>query len=218
MPKSGRVAIAAFVVTCLAAAAGAALAEEKAPPPQQEQALQPQTEVFTGTLMIVSGPGGAQMGRIKITVEHWTTDEERKTLAEAIRSGNEASRGGNDALVDAMDKLQAGYVQIENNLRWPIRSAASWKTEKGRKVRFATNRPINYQETAMNSRSSDYPIGFIELVLPPEGKGEGVLLVATQVEFGSDGKLQVRSLPTNTGPQKVTNVVSELLKPKKSKN
>jgi hypothetical protein len=210
MPKSGRIALAAIVVTCLAAAAGAALAEEQAP--------QPQTEVFTGTLMIVSGPGGAQMGRIKITVEHWTTDEERKTLAEAIRSGNEASRGGNDALVDAMDKLQAGYIQIENNLRWPIRSAASFKSEKGRKVRFATNRPINYQEAAMNSRSSDYPIGFIELVLPPEGKGEGVLLVATQVEFGADGKLQVRSLPTNTGPQKVTNVVAEMLKPKKGKN
>lgn len=217
MPKSGRIALAAIVVTCLAVLTGAPLAEEKAPPAQQEQAPQPQTEVFTGTLMIVNGPR-TDMGRIKVTIEHWTTDEERKTLVEALRSGNEASRGGNDALVDAMDKLQAGYVQIENNLRWPIRSAASFKSEKGRKVRFATNRPINYQEAAMNSRSSDYPIGFIELVLPPEGKGEGVLLVATQVEFGEDGKLQVRSLPTNTGPQKVTNVVSEMLKPKKSKN
>ena len=217
MSKLGRIAIAAVVVSCLAALSGALLAEEKAAPAQQEQAPQPQTEVFTGTLMIVNGPG-TEMGRIKITVEHWTTDEERKTLVEALRSGNPASRGGNDALVDAMDKLQAGYVQIENNLRWPIRSAASWKTEKGRKVRFATNRPMNYQETSMNSRSSDYPIGFVELLLTPEGKGEGILLAATQVEFGADGKLQVRSLPTNTGPQKVTNVVSEMMKPKKSKS
>jgi hypothetical protein len=215
MPRPGRLATAAIVVSCLAALQGAPLAGEQAAQPQT-QAAQPQTEVFTGTLMIVNGPR-TDMGRIKITVEHWTTDEERKTLAEAIRSGNEANRGGNDALVDAMDKLQAGYVQIENNLRWPIRSAASFKTEKGRVVRFATNRPINYQETMRNSRSSDYPIGFIQLLLPPEGKGEGTLLAATQVQFGADGKLEVKSLPTNTGAQKVTNVVSEMLKPKKSK-
>ncbi len=211
MPRMLRIAVAALVVTCFAALSGAPLAEEKPAAAEQEQAAQPQTEVFTGTLMLVNAPGMSQMGRIRITVERWTTQEERMKMAEALKSG------GTNALVDVMDKMQAGYVQIENNLRWPIRSAATWKTEKGRMVRFATNRPISYEETRRNTRSADYPFGYIQLLLPPEGKGEGVLIAAVQAQFDADGKLEVRSLPNNTGPQKVTNVVAELQKPKKSK-
>ncbi len=211
MAKMVGTAVAVLFVAGLAALAGAPLAEEKVAAAGQPQAAGPQTEIFTGTLMLVNAPGTAQMGRIRITVERWTTQEERMKMAEALKSG------GTNALVDVMDKMQAGYIQIENNLRWPIRSAASFKTSKGRKVRFATNRPMNYQETTMNTRSVDYPFGFIELLLPPEGKGEGMLYVATQAQFNADGKLEVRSLPSNTGPQKVTNVVSEAPKPKESK-
>lgn len=209
MPNPLRVAIAAIVVSLVAMLSSAPLAEEGAPQGQasavEEQA--PQNEVFTGTLMVLNAPKSG-MFRLRVTVERWTTDEERKKLVEAIQKGT-------DALVETMDTLEVGYVQIDNNLRWPIRSAASYQTDKGRLVRFATNRPINFLETWNQTRSQDYPIGFVELLLPPEGKGEGALLVATQVQFNAEGRLEVKSLPTNTGPQKVTNVTSEFVKAKK---
>jgi hypothetical protein len=212
MPKPVRVAFVAVVVSCLAALAGLPLAEEPAPqtqaPTEKEQA--PQNEVFTGSLMVLNAPRSGIL-RLRVVVERWTTDEERQKLVEAVRAGT-------DALVEAMDKMEAGYVQIDNNLRWPVRSAASYQTDKGRLVRFATNRPINYLETSNATRSRDYPIGFIELLMPPEGKGEGALLAATQVQFNAEGRLEVKSLPTNTGPQKVTNVESELVKAKKKKD
>ena len=204
--KSLTFAAVAFVLA--AGLARGARAEEPAQDPAPEPVQQ--NEIFTGTVMVTNAPATG-IARLRITVERWTTDDERKKFAVAIRDG------GSDGLVAEMEKSTAGYIQVENNLRWPIRSAATWKTDKGRMVRFATNRPMNINETYNQTRSMDYPIGVIELLLPPEGKGEGRLLVATRVQFNKEGKLEVESLPTNTGPQQVTNVESELAKPKKSK-
>jgi hypothetical protein len=205
MSNSKRLSIAAVTLSVLASCSGA-LAEE-AP---AAEAPAPQVERFIGTIMLLNAPVTG-MGRVTITVERWTTVEERKKLAEALRAG------GTEALVEAMNGLEAGYIQIENNLRWPVRVASTWSTDKGRKVRVATNRPINYEEARVNTRTMDYPIGFVELLLPPEGKGEGTLVAAAQAEIGTDGHLAVRSLPSSTGPQKVTNVEVEIVKPKKSK-
>ena len=175
-----------------------------------EEPTVPTAERFYGTVMVSNAPRTGIM-RITVTIERWTTIEERKKLIDAIKAG------GTDALVEAMDKLDAGYVQIDSNLRWPIRFAISWQTAKGRLVRFATNRPINFLESWNNTLTSDYPIGVIEVFLPLEGKGEGVLLAATKIRFNEQGRLEVQSLPTNTGPQKLSDVEVEKLKPEKSK-
>ena len=201
MSQPSRIAITILIISFVASLSAVSLAQEPAP----------QAERFTGTVMVLNAPATGAL-YMKITIERWTTDEERKKLAEVLKSG------GPDAFADAMEKMEpAGYIQIDNNLRWPIRSAASWKTEKGRMVRFATDRPINIAETQYSTRSRDYPIGVIQLLLPPEGKGEGALLAATQVQFDAEGRLEVKSLPTNMGPQKVINVQSEIVPPKKSK-
>ena len=201
MSQPSRIAITILIISFVASLSAVSLAQEPAP----------QAERFTGTVMVLNAPATGAL-YMKITIERWTTDEERKKLAEVLKSG------GPDAFADAMEKMEpAGYIQIDNNLRWPIRSAASWKTEKGRMVRFATDRPINIAETQNSTRSRDYPIGVIQLLLPPEGKGEGALLAATQVQFDAEGRLEVKSLPTNMGPQKVINVQSEIVPPKKSK-
>lgn len=167
-------------------------------------------EVFTATVMIIDAPRTG-MARLQLTVERWTTDEERDALLKALQDG------GTEQLVTAMHKLEAGWLQVENNLRWPIRVASSWETDEGRHVRIATNRPIHMGEyTRRGTRTSDYPVGVIEFTLPPEGEGEGTLLAATRVDFDKQGRIEVRSLPQNTGPQKLSNVKRE--KPKQSKS
>jgi hypothetical protein len=159
--------------------------------------------------MIIDAPRTG-IARLRLTVERWTTDEERLTLLKALQDG------GTEELVKAMHKLDAGYLQVENNLRWPIRVASRWETDEGRHVRIATNRPIHLGEYGKRgTRTSDYPVGVIEFILPPEGKGEGTLLAATRIEFDEQGRIEVHSLPQNTGPQKVTSVTRET--PKKSK-
>jgi hypothetical protein len=167
-------------------------------------------EVFAATVMIINAPKTG-MARLRMTVEHWTTDEERAGLLEAL------GEGGTEALVKAMRKLDAGYLQVENNLRWPIRVASTWETDEGRFVRIATNRPIYFGEYwKKGTRTEDYPVGVVEFKLPSEGTGEGTLLVATRIEFDKKGRIEVRSLPQNTGPQNLVDVTRET--PKKSKN
>jgi hypothetical protein len=167
------------------------------------------SDAAPATVMIVNAPKTG-MARLRLTVEHWTTDEERAGLLEAL------GEGGTEALVKAMRGLDAGYLQVENNLRWPIRVASTWATDEGRLVRIATNRPIYFGEYwRQGTRTSDYPVGVIEFSLPPEGTGEGSLLVATRIDFDKQGRIEVRSLPQNTGPQNLVDVARET--PKKSK-
>ena len=157
---------------------------------------------YTGTIMYM-GSVGSGIVRLRVTVEKWTTTEERKKMVEALKAG------GTPGLIDLMEKMNAGYIQLENNLRWPLRTAAIWKSGADYKLRFSTDRPIYWGEVKESTRSLDYPIGIIELTLPPEGKGEGKLIAATQANFDEQNRLEVKSLPTNTGPQRVTNVEIE---------
>jgi hypothetical protein len=213
MSRQTRGAAALVLSAGLLGAAAAAETAAHAPTPKEAppaQSGKPQVvEAFpavpiryTGTIMYM-GTAGSGIVKMRITVEKWTTNEVRKELVAALKTG------GTTGLVAAMEKINAGYIQLENNLRWPVRTAAIWKAGDSYKVRFATDRPIYWGEFKESTRSLDYPIGIIELTLPPEGKGEGKLIAATQANFDENNNLEVKSLPTNTGPQRVTNVEIE---------
>jgi hypothetical protein len=187
-----------------AAKPDAAAAKEASPSPGRA-VVEPFPAVpirYSATVMLMGSPGSGIV-RLRMTVERWTTNEDRKKMIEALKSG------GTPGLVSVMEKMNAGYLQVENNLRWPIRTAAIWKDGETYRIRIATNRPIYWGEVHESTRSLDYPFGIIELALPPEGKGEGALNAATQAGFDDQGRIEVKSLPTNTGPQRVTNVVVE---------
>ena len=163
---------------------------------------------FSGTLIATAGMASG-MTRVTITVEEWSSEEARKELYVALRDG------GTSGLVEAMDKLDVGYIQINNSLGYRLRSAASWETEKGRMIRVVTDRPIAFAESWRGTRSQDYPIGVVEFILPPDGPGEGTLLAASQVNIDENGRIEVKSLPNNTGPQKLSNVEQVRVKKKK---
>jgi len=167
-------------------------------------------ERFVGIAMVTNAPSTG-MVRFRVTVDRWSTDEERTALAQALHNG------GTEALVAAMEKNRVGSIQFDNNLGWPLRVASSWQTEKGRLIRLGTNRPIYTEELRRGTRSLDYPIGIIEFTLPPEGPGEGTLLAATRAAFDSQGRLEVKSLPQNAGPQLLHEIEREVPKPKKKK-
>ena len=201
----GRICAASLV---LAFAAGAlAAADDPAP---ASTALPPLPERFNANVFVINGPVTGT-ARLRIVIERWTTDQERTTFVEALKSG------GTDGLTKAMTEVEVGYLQVNNNLRWPLSTAATWMGAKGRMIRVATSRPIYFQEAANNTRSMDYPIGFIEFSVPAEGPGEGQLVAAIRASFDDQGRLQVQSTPQNTGPQKVGNVLPEVVKPKKEK-
>ncbi len=167
---------------------------------------------FTGISANLNGPGPATTVRVKITVERWSTPDEKAALAAALKDK------GTEGLVDAMSKLDVGTIQVGNRLGWTLRLASTGVTPKGRLVRVVTDRPIAFVEVRDAARSMDYPIGIVEFTLPEGGgEGQGALLLACKAKFDENGQLVLESLPGNTGPQPFNKIKQEVVTPKKDK-
>lgn len=187
-----------IVLAALAAIAGGA----PVGPLAQEPTLS--AERFTGRLWVEGAPR-ARMMSITITVDRWTTSEERQRLVDATRSG------GAESLLDAMNMMDAGSIEIDTLPRWPIRAAYSWPTEGGRTVRFVTNRPVNIGDGWDGIRTVDYPIGVVELRMSDGGTGEGAVVAAATARFDADDRLEARSLPPSMKPHRLSDIVAEVL-------
>jgi hypothetical protein len=161
-----------------------------------------------------TGPGGAAgvapSGRssaprgnsafLTITIDRWSTEEEQASFVQALKSG------GTLGLVSEMEKSTVGYLQIDSDLRWPIRLASTWKSFEGRVVRLATNGPILFGPSASRLPAREYPIGIVEFTLPDGERSQGTLVAATRAEFDDRGRISATVMPVGTGVQRLTNV------------
>jgi hypothetical protein len=161
------------------------------PPAPQTPGPDPRTRV-TGQ--------ASKSALLAITIDRFSTDEEIAALATSLKSG------GTYALASAMEKTTVGYVNLNGDLRWPIRVASTWKTEEGRFVRLATNGPILDGASAQARPGTDDPIGIIDLKLPRSGRGEGTLVAATRAGFDDAGRIVALAMPIASGTQRLTNV------------
>jgi hypothetical protein len=137
---------------------------------------------------------------LSITIDRWSTDDEQAGLVQAQKSG------GTSALVSRMEKTTVGFVQVNGELRWPIRMATTWTNGSGRVISLATNGPIVIPAATSRSISQSYPVGIIELTLPSDGRGEGTLVAATRAEFDNRGRIVPTVTPPGTGVQRLTGV------------
>jgi hypothetical protein len=165
-------------------------------------------ETFRARVVNVGGNLPSGTGLMWITVESWSTDQEREALLRGLQAR------GTEGLTDAMHKMDKGYVRFQETLRWKINHAVSIDTPGGRKIRILTERPITFVETGASLRSQDYTVGVIEFTLLPDGKpGEGVLIPAAKVSINEAAKsIEIETPPGNTTPMQLTSV--ELYKKK----
>ena len=164
-------------------------------------------ERYDCVVMVMGGPGGGVV-RARLTIERWTTPEERQAYVDTLKSG------GSAALAKAMEKAEVGYLQIDQSLRYPIAYAVKGRTATQEIIRVATNRPIGFNEMMRGFQSLDYPIGVMELDFPPGKPATGWVLGAAAVQFNKEGRLEVKSHPRNTGAQRITQVTKEEIKDK----
>jgi hypothetical protein len=156
-------------------------------------------ETFRARVVNLGGNLPSGTGLMWMTVESWSTDQEREALLRGLQAG------GTDGLLRAMRKMDKGYVRFQESLRWKVNHAVSLDTPEGRKIRLVTERPILFVETAKNLRTEDYPVGVIEFTLPADGKpGSGVLIPAARVTIDEAKKqIQVETPPGNISPMKL---------------
>jgi hypothetical protein len=116
-------------------------------------------------------------GNIDITVNRWSTDQERDALMSVMLEK------GPEKLLDALQDVRpVGHFGAPGNLSWDLRFARRTPLpDGGERVVLVTDRRIGIWEAANQPRSIDYPFTVIELRLNPDGQGEGKMTIATKV-------------------------------------
>jgi hypothetical protein len=131
-----------------------------------------------------------QMGQnvsVKVTIYRFSTQEERQVLVDAFKKGQ--SQG----LVDALGKMKSvGRIAITGTVGTDLAYIALIPSPTGRKIRFATDRPIRFAEAYNNGPSTAYNLtaGEIEINDSDKNKSSGTLYPAAQLIINKQGQLQ----------------------------
>jgi len=142
-----------------------------------------------------------QMYNVNILIQQFSTPDDQKRLIEAFK------RSGQDGLVDALEDMKPkGRVRfasggVGNDVKYII----ELPSENGRRLRLVTDRNITFGELHQGTRSRDYSVGAIELLLTPDGKGSGTVLPACKLTV--DKKKQQVEIETYQNPWKLTNLM-----------
>jgi hypothetical protein len=159
-----------FLLGAVALLANAAGAQEK-----------PQKEEFAA--WAVNLGGAIKSGQVMITIERWSTPEERNQLIAAFKEK------GQDGLFKVLTKMPSvGYIRIPQTTAWTLHYAYQFPQEDGgRVIIIGTDRKVGMREAASSTRSMDYPFELIQMKLDKDGKGEGKLSAATKISLSKDG-------------------------------
>ena len=145
-------------------------------------------ESFSG--FAINMNSGPKTGRIDFTIERWSTDAEREQLL-AILKEEKDSYKVNQQLLKALQKMpKVGYIRTSTSLAWDLHYARQNPLpDGGRRIVFATDRPIGFREAANQPRSMDYPFTVVEMQFDKDDKGVGKILLGTKIFIDKDNNL-----------------------------
>jgi hypothetical protein len=164
------------------------------------QAQDQEPMIIQATAMGTSTQMG-KMVNVNIHIDQFSTQDDRKALIDAFQ------RSGQDGLVDVLEDMKPkGRVRfasggVGNDVKYII----ELPSENGRRFRLVTDRNLAFGELYAGTRSRDYSVGAIELVLTPDGKGSGTVLPACKLTV--DRKTQQIEIETYQNPWKLTNLI-----------
>jgi hypothetical protein len=165
-----------FIGALLLLGTGALLARDAEDP--QEKPLKEEFAAWAVNL-----GGAVKSGQVMITIERWSTPEQRQQLVDAF------TEGGQDKLFKVMTKMPGvGYIRLPRQTGWTLHYAYQFPTEDGgRNIIIATDRKVGFQEARSDYRSMDYPFELIQMKLDAEDKGEGKVSFAVKISKQKDG-------------------------------
>ena len=124
-------------------------------------------------------------GVINITINRWSTDEEREMLLTTLQEF------GQSKLLDTLQKIKppVGFMRTPNSRGYDLYYARNNPNPDGtRRVILATDRPVAFREAANSTRSMQYQFTLIEIHIGKDGKGEGKMVPAARVSWDRDAK------------------------------
>lgn len=133
---------------------------------------------INGTFYALSGRAAGRSGPFSLIINRYTAANELRELNEAL------SQGGQDQLLKTLSRMNAGRVQIGTGVGVPANAIIRdpWG-DGGTKLTVFYERYIRFFELRYGTRSQDYPIGYAEIFLDRNGRGEGTLIPAAKVRL-----------------------------------
>jgi hypothetical protein len=142
----------------------------------------------------VIGIGGRLSGRSR----PFSLIVNRYTAANQVRELNDAlAHGGQDELLRALSKMDAGRIQVGTGVGVTANAiiASPWN-EGGTKLAVLYERNLSFFELRYGARSQDYRVGYAELFLDQNGKGEGTFISAARVRLRDGNTWEVEDFGT----------------------
>jgi hypothetical protein len=134
---------------------------------------------------------GTQMGAnvsITLNIYDYSTQADGQILVQAF------DKGQNQGLVNALSKMRAvGHIEVTGTLGYDCSYIQVIPTPTGRKIRFATNRPLRFREVYWDTLSSAYNLtaGEFDLNDKDKSKSTGVLYPAADLVIDKRGGVQM---------------------------
>ena len=173
-----------LVPKCLLAAAGVAIAM-LAPSVASGQNVK---ESFSG--FAINMNSGPKTGKIDFTIERWSTDAERDQLLAILKEEKDSYKVNQQLLKALQEMPKVGYIRTSTSLGWDLHYARQNPLpDGGRRIVFATDRPIGFREAANQPRSMDYPFTVVEMQFDKDDKGVGKILPGTKIFIDKDNNL-----------------------------
>ena len=134
---------------------------------------------------------GTQMGAnvsITLNIYDYSTQADKQILVQAF------DKSQNQGLVNALSKMKAvGHIEVTGTLGYDCSYIQVIPTPTGRKIRFATNRPLKFREVYWDTLSTAYNLtaGEFDLNDKDKSKSTGVLYPAAELVIDKQGELQM---------------------------
>jgi hypothetical protein len=145
-----------------------------------------------------------QMGRVvsvNLIIEELSSDAERAGLLEAFQ------QKGNEGLVNALHKMKSkGRMSITGTLGFDVAYIKLFPQPDGTTIlRMVTDRPLRFGEVWADSRSSDYEVSGVEIVINKDKKKHtGTLFPACRLKMNKQNELE---LELYQNPWKLVNIM-----------
>ena len=138
---------------------------------------------FRASAALVGHIPGDRSVTVDITIDRWSTDDERKTLLKTFHEG------GIQALQDALEGAgTVGTLRTPDGASWDLHYAAQTRLgDDGRRIFLATDTPVQLWEVYDNTGATDSPFSFLEIRMD-EDSGQGRLARGSDVELSADGR------------------------------
>lgn len=145
-----------------------------------------QKETYTGTVFSYGSGRDTRTRSNTFTLNiNGTTSD-----ADVDRAVSILQEGGQDDLLDALRKNDLGNFSVGGRLGRDLIGVRIDQVDGKKRIRAIFERWMNFGEIRGGYRSTDYPFGYLELLIDPAtGKGEGTFLEAAQIRWKRDKKL-----------------------------